>query len=97
MKMLSLFASLALISFCLSSCEPARATPVQVVKIKVEGMTCPVGCAPQVKQQLESVDGVSKVVVDFEAKQATVETSKQVQEQTLLAALKEPFKGEIVQ
>jgi periplasmic mercuric ion binding protein len=107
MKAISLLASLALALFCLSGCKPNQeprqeagagagsAAPLQVVKISVEGMSCPVGCAPQVEEQLASVDGVSKVEVDFEAKLATVETSKQVEEKDLLAALKDPFKGEI--
>ncbi|MBN1444110.1 MAG: heavy-metal-associated domain-containing protein [Planctomycetes bacterium] len=105
MKAIPLLASLALALFCLSGCEPKQqasrkagaesAAPLQVVKINVEGMSCPVGCAPQVKEQLASVDGVTKVEVDFEAKLATVETSKQVDEKDLLAALKDPFKGEI--
>lgn len=38
----------------------------------VEGMTCPVGCAPKVKEALESVDGVESVEVDFEKRQAVV-------------------------
>lgn len=42
--------------------------------IAVEGMSCPIGCPPAVKSALESVPGVTDVVVDYEAKQATVKT-----------------------
>lgn len=40
--------------------------------IAVQGMSCPLGCPPAVKGALESVPGVTEVVVDYETKQATV-------------------------
>jgi mercuric ion binding protein len=39
----------------------------------IEGMTCAVGCAKTIQEQLASMDGVQKAEVDFEKKIATVE------------------------
>lgn len=41
--------------------------------VGVEGMVCPSGCTESVREALETVDGVEKVDVNFEAKNATVE------------------------
>jgi mercuric ion binding protein len=38
----------------------------------VEGMTCAINCAPQVKTALESIDGVRSVEVDFDTKTARI-------------------------
>lgn len=40
--------------------------------MSVEGMSCPLGCPPAVKSALESVEGVTDVVVDYDTKTATV-------------------------
>ena len=40
--------------------------------MSIEGMSCPLGCPPAVKSALESVEGVSDVVVDYDTKTATV-------------------------
>jgi copper chaperone CopZ len=40
--------------------------------IAVDGMSCPLGCPPAVKGALESVPGVTEVVVDYESKKATI-------------------------
>jgi Cu+-exporting ATPase len=47
--------------------KPALAT------FSIEGMTCAVGCAKTIQEQLASMDGVQKAEVDFEKKIATVE------------------------
>ena len=38
----------------------------------IEGMSCAVNCAPNVKASLESIEGVESVEVDFESKTAHV-------------------------
>ena len=57
------------------SSDGVDATPVAAdatqVKITVEGMSCEVGCPPNVKAALAAVDGVSDVSVDYESKTAT--------------------------
>jgi copper chaperone CopZ len=39
----------------------------------IEGMSCAVSCAPQVKASLEGIDGVKSVEVSFEEKRAVVQ------------------------
>jgi copper chaperone CopZ len=48
----------------------------------VEGMKCSVACPPQVKSALQSVTGVSDVVVDYNAKQARVQVDPSKFDQT---------------
>ena len=38
----------------------------------IEGMACPISCAPAVQKSLEGVDGVDSVEVKFEEQQAVV-------------------------
>jgi len=38
----------------------------------IEGMSCQVGCAAYIDEELEKLDGVAKAEVDFESKQAVV-------------------------
>jgi len=38
----------------------------------IEGMSCPIGCAPKVQETLEHVDGVESAIVNFDDKQAIV-------------------------
>ncbi len=65
---------LALVAFgaysSLSAAEPKGEAPHYVVGI--EGMSCPIGCVPAVKEALESVPGVKSVEVSFDDKQAIV-------------------------
>ncbi|NJN14448.1 MAG: heavy-metal-associated domain-containing protein [Planctomycetes bacterium] len=46
---------------------------------------------------LESVDGVAKCDVDFSKSTATCTLDGAVDAQSLIAALKEPYKGALVQ
>jgi len=41
--------------------------------VGVEGMVCPSGCTESVREALETVDGVEKVEVNFDDKNATVD------------------------
>lgn len=41
--------------------------------VGVEGMICPSGCTSSVREALETVDGVEKVEVNFDEKNATVD------------------------
>lgn len=69
----------------------AKATTVQKVKkeivaanlqtasFTIEGMTCEMGCAKTIEQELSGLDGVQKATVDFEKKLGTVTFDKTMQ------------------
>jgi copper chaperone CopZ len=40
---------------------------------KIDGMTCPEGCAATIQNKLSAMEGVEKAEVDFEKKTATVD------------------------
>ena len=45
----------------------------------IEGMTCAVGCAKTIQEELSALDGVQTATVDFDKKLATVTFDKTVQ------------------
>jgi len=60
---------------------PAKATAsagkdvaanLETASFKIEGMTCPMGCAATIEQKLSGMDGVKKAKVDFDSKTATI-------------------------
>lgn len=55
------------------------ATNLQTASFSVEGMTCAVGCAKTIQEDLTVLDGVQKATVDFDTKLATVTFDKTVQ------------------
>jgi hypothetical protein len=71
-----------------AAAKPAMAT------FTIEGMTCEIGCAKTIQEQLASMDGVQNATVDFDKKFATVEfdASKQSPE-LLLKAVQETGDG----
>ena len=71
-----------------AAAKPAMAT------FTIEGMTCEIGCAKTIQEQLASMDGVQNATVDFDKKFATVEfdASKQTTE-LLLKAVEETGDG----
>jgi len=52
---------------------------VQTASFNIEGMTCAVGCAKTIEEELSNLDGVEKATVDFDKKLATVKFDKTVQ------------------
>jgi len=42
------------------------------VKVTIEGMTCAIGCAAKIKQNLQKTSGVTSVTVNFESKTAWI-------------------------
>ena len=44
----------------------------QIAILKIEGMTCAMGCAKTIEDKLAATEGVQKVTVDFEKKEAVV-------------------------
>jgi mercuric ion binding protein len=55
------------------------ATNLQTASFTVEGMTCAIGCAKTIQEELSELDGVQKATVDFDKKLATVTFDKTVQ------------------
>ncbi|MFV8324343.1 heavy-metal-associated domain-containing protein [Flavobacterium sp. ZS1P14] len=55
------------------------AVNLQTASFKVEGMTCAIGCAKTIENELSDLDGVQKATVDFDKKLATVTFDKTVQ------------------
>lgn len=52
---------------------------LQTARFSVEGMSCAVGCAKTIQEDLTQLEGVQKATVDFETKIATVTFDKTVQ------------------
>lgn len=52
---------------------------VQKASFTIEGMTCAVGCAKTIEEQLSNLEGVEKAAVDFDKKTATVTFDKTIQ------------------
>jgi mercuric ion binding protein len=55
------------------------AANLQTASFKVEGMTCAVGCAKTIQEELTALDGVQTAKVDFDKKLATVTFDKTIQ------------------
>ncbi|TDE06455.1 heavy-metal-associated domain-containing protein [Flavobacterium hiemivividum] len=52
---------------------------LQTANFSVAGMTCAVGCAKTIQEDLTNLEGVQNATVDFETKSATVTFDKTVQ------------------
>ena len=52
---------------------------LQTASFTIEGMTCAVGCAATIQEELTALDGVQTAKVDFDKKLATVTFDKTVQ------------------
>ena len=48
------------------------AANLETASFKIDGMTCPMGCAATIEQKLSKMDGVQKAKVDFDSKTATI-------------------------
>lgn len=55
------------------------AANLQTASFSVEGMSCAIGCAKTIQENLTGLDGVQKATVDFETKLATVTFDKTIQ------------------
>jgi len=52
---------------------------LQTASFTIEGMTCAIGCAKTIQEELSNLDGVQTATVDFDKKLATVSFDKTVQ------------------
>ena len=55
------------------------AANLQTASFTIEGMTCAIGCAKTIQEELTALDGVQEAKVDFDKKLATVTFDKTVQ------------------
>ena len=62
---------------------------LQTASFSVEGMSCAVGCAKTIQEDLTKLEGVQKATVDFDTKLATVTFDKTVQTPGKLTAVVE--------
>lgn len=58
------------------------AANLETTSFKIDGMTCPMGCAAVIEKKLADMDGVDNAKVDFDQKTATIsfDASKQTPE-----------------
>lgn len=54
------------------------ATNIQRASFTIEGMTCAIGCAKTIQEELNGLDGVEIAKVDFEKKSATISYDKSI-------------------
>lgn len=52
---------------------------LQTASFNIEGMTCAIGCAKTIQEELTGLDGVQTATVDFDKKLATVTFDKTIQ------------------
>ncbi|MEL1244841.1 heavy-metal-associated domain-containing protein [Flavobacterium sp. DGU11] len=55
-----------------STMSKETAANLETTSFKIDGMTCPEGCAATIEKKLAGLDGVEDAKVDFEKKTATV-------------------------
>jgi copper chaperone CopZ len=69
------------------------------VELTLEGMVCPSGCPPVIKEQLAKVDGVLAVTVTFETRTAAVTARAPLCDKEgarkLVGAVKSPFRAAV--
>ena len=64
------------------------------VMLKVSGMSCPIRCPREVKEQLEAVPGVREARIDYPAKQAACDVEPGTAPADVAAGLKTPYSGQ---
>jgi copper chaperone CopZ len=62
---------------------------VQTASFEIKGMTCAIGCAKTIEEELGGLEGVQKATVDFDSKKATVVFDKTIQNQDNLTKVVE--------
>jgi copper chaperone CopZ len=53
-----------------------ESTNLQEASFKIEGMTCAIGCAKTIEEELNGLDGVKTAKVNFETKLASISFDK---------------------
>jgi copper chaperone CopZ len=62
---------------------------LQTASFEIKGMTCAIGCAKTIEEELGGLEGVQKATVDFDSKKATVVFDKTIQNQDNLTKVVE--------
>ena len=52
---------------------------LEKTSFSIEGMTCAIGCAKTIQEELSGLDGVQDAIVDFDKKRATIRFDKTIQ------------------
>lgn len=68
----------------------------ETVRLKVTGMTCPIRCPREVKEQLLAVPGVLHVVIDTDDRAAIVDVVPGTNPELVLGGLKAPYAGRLM-
>ena len=76
--------------------DPVPAADVRRVLLDVRGMTCPIKCVRDIKEQIQAVPGVSTVYVDFDAKTAVVRVDAGTDPESLAAAVRPPYSAHVL-
>jgi copper chaperone CopZ len=76
---------------------PAGAAERDIVTVRmhVDGMSCPIVCAREVKAMLAPVKGIVSIAVDTPTQTVQCEVLKGTDPQTLVAAIKSPYRARI--
>ena len=70
-----------------------QANPGEMVYVLgIEGMSCPMDCAPKVKESIQSIEGVREVEVSFPDKRAIVHTDPSLE--LTVAKVDQSFKNQ---
>ena len=69
MKITKTIVALAFVSLLMTSCKKEvviAAENVQTASFEIEGMTCAIGCAKTIEEELSGLEGVQKATVVFD-------------------------------
>lgn len=77
--------------------QPAAAGEVRRVLLDVRGMTCPIRCVREIKEQIEVVTGVQSIYVDYDAKTAVIRVDAGTDPNTLAAAVRPPYSAHVLE
>lgn len=66
------------------------------IRIKVSGMTCPIRCVREVKEQLAAVPGVLHVDIDSDRREAVVDIAPGTDPETVVAGLHGDYRGRLL-
>ncbi len=104
MKILKLIVAIAITSLMLTSCKKGNTkfvaqenetktisadAKLATTSLKIEGMTCEVGCAKTIEKELNKTSGVKMATVNFDKKTAKIEYDSNEQSPEKLSKLVE--------
>jgi copper chaperone CopZ len=69
---------------------------VETLRLFVDGMTCPVRCAREVRNMLTRVPGVLNVAVDVPSRSVLANVERGTDPQTLVDAIRAPYRARLL-